>query len=231
MSRKILVSGAAGNTGRAVVNCLLNSGHHVFGITRAGQSLSEFDQNQNFNHLELDVTQPMEAKKCLENIEKEGHQVDVAALLVGGFAMGNISNTGEKQLKEMFSLNFESAYYLAREIFMHMDRFGKAGQLIFIGARSALEPQAGKDTLAYSLSKSLLFQLAELLNAEGKAKGIRSTILVPSILDTAPNRTAMPEADFDSWVKPEALGEIVNFITSSKADILQETVLKTYNRA
>jgi hypothetical protein len=41
----------------------------------------------------------------------------------------------------------------------------------------------------------------------------------------------MPDADFDKWVKPEALAEVLEFLISEKGSVLRETVLKVYNNA
>jgi len=85
--------------------------------------------------------------------------------------------------------------------------------------------------IAYSLSKSLLFKLAEYVNEEAKGKNVTATVVVPSTIDTAPNRKSMPNANPDNWVKPEALAEILEFIVSEKGTPLRETVLKVYNNA
>jgi NAD(P)-dependent dehydrogenase (short-subunit alcohol dehydrogenase family) len=58
------------------------------------------------------------------------------------------------------------------------------------GARPALDPAAGKGMVAYSLSKSLVFSLADLLNAAGEGKNVFTTVIVPSIIDTPANRAS-----------------------------------------
>ena len=51
------------------------------------------------------------------------------------------------------------------------------GRLVFIGARPALNPDAGKSLLAYALGKSLLFKLAEMMNEEAKGKNVTARLL------------------------------------------------------
>jgi len=41
----------------------------------------------------------------------------------------------------------------------------------------------------------------------------------------------MPGADFEKWVKPEALAAVLEFMISDKGSVLRETVLKVYNNA
>jgi NAD(P)-dependent dehydrogenase (short-subunit alcohol dehydrogenase family) len=38
--------------------------------------------------------------------------------------------------------------------------------------------------------------------------------VLPSIIDTPTNRADMPDADFASWVKPEALADVILFLAS-----------------
>lgn len=71
-----------------------------------------------------------------------------------------------------------------------------------MGAMGALNSAAGKNMMAYSLSKSLLFQFNGLLNAAGKELNVNSLVIAPSTIDTPQNRTAMPNADFSTWNKP-----------------------------
>jgi NAD(P)-dependent dehydrogenase (short-subunit alcohol dehydrogenase family) len=106
-----------------------------------------------------------------------------------------------------------------------------SGRIVLIGARPALNPSQGKDLIAYGLSKSLLFKLAEFLNEAAKGKNVAVSVAAPSTLDTALNRKSMPEVNPDNWVKPDALAEVLEFIVSDKASILREPILKVYNNA
>ena len=56
-------------------------------------------------------------------------------------------------------------------------------------------------------------------------------IIVPSIIDTAVNRTAMPNANFSDWVKPEDIAETMAFLCSDKASAVRDTVVKMYGRS
>ena len=105
------------------------------------------------------------------------------------------------------------------------------GRIVLIGARPALNVSAGKDALAYTLSKSLFFKLAECLNDEAKEKNVAVTVVVPSIIDTAPNRSAMPDADFGRWVKPESNAEVIDFVIGDSGSVIREGILKVYNNA
>ena len=85
--------------------------------------------------------------------------------------------------------------------------------------------------VAYGLAKSLIFRLAELMNDEAKGKNVVTTVVVPSTIDTPPNRKAMPEANFENWVKPEAIANVIYWHCTEEATVLREPVLKVYNKA
>jgi hypothetical protein len=55
--------------------------------------------------------------------------------------------------------------------------------------------------------------------------------VVPSTIDTPGNRAAMPKADFEKWVKPEAIADVLEFICSEKGDAVREAVYKLYHFA
>src|SRR5205085_1563631 len=138
-------------------------------------------------------------------------RIDGGILLAGGFEMGEIDTTDGAALKRMFSLNFETAYYLARPLFQHMLQNGY-GRLVFTGARPGLNAAEGTNKVAYALSKSLLFTLADILNQEAKGKNVTVSVIAPSTIDTPPNRQSMPNANFNNWVKPEQIAEVLAFI-------------------
>ena len=141
-----------------------------------------------------------------------------------------IQDTDSASLKKMFSLNFDTAYFAARPIFNQMTK-QSAGRIIFVGARPALNPADGKNTLAYSLSKSLIFKLAELLNAEGAANNVVSHVIVPGIIDTPVNRNAMPNANFSDWVKAEEIAEMMSYLCSEKGSAIRDTTVKLYGHS
>jgi NAD(P)-dependent dehydrogenase (short-subunit alcohol dehydrogenase family) len=104
------------------------------------------------------------------------------------------------------------------------------GRLVLVGARPALDPAAGKGMVAYSLSKSLVFSLADLLNAAGEGKSVYTSVIVPSIIDTPANRASMPKADFSTWVRPEELADKIEM--ACRPDVVPtERVVKVYGRA
>ena len=97
-----------------------------------------------------------------------------------------------------------------------------------VGSKPGLEMKNSKGMVAYGLSKSLIFRLAELMNDEAKGKDVVTTVIVPSTIDTPQNRKSMPNADFSRWVSADAIAELIHYHSSGKATALRESVLKIY---
>jgi len=226
----VLITGANGNLGTAVTNTFLKQGYKVVATVINEEEKKELPQNENLQIEVVNLTNESETASFVQNAIEKYKKVDGALLLVGGFAMGDIRVTKTDEIKKQISLNFDTAYNVARPLFQHMME-NNNGRIVFIGARPALQAAAGKDLLAYGLSKSLLFKLAEYINEEAKGKNVTATVVAPSTLDTPLNRKNMPEVNPDNWVKPEVLADILEFIISNKAFPLRETVLKVYNNS
>jgi len=230
MSKTVLITGANGNLGAATVKKLLEEGYRVIGVDQSGTHLGFAADHDNFELKSVDAGDEAAVSAFVEEvIELEGH-VDGALLLVGGFAMGDIHATGGAELRKMYNLNFETAYFFARPLFQHMLDNGY-GRIVFMGARPAILPEQGKGALAYSLTKNLLFELAQLLNASAKGKNVVASVVAPSTIDTQVNRESMPGADYASWVKPADIAGVLEFICSDKGDALREPIYKIYNNA
>lgn len=226
----VIITGANGNLGSAVTKKFLETGYQVIATVVNESMKKDMLSHENLQVEIVDLTNEQETSLFIKSMIEKYKNIDAALMLVGGFAMGNIASTTGDDLKKQFSLNFETAYYVARPLFQHMMNNGN-GRLVFIGSRPALSGVAGKSVIAYGLSKSLLFKLAEYLNAEAKGKNVTATVIAPSTLDTELNRKSMPDVNPDNWVKPEQLADVLEFVTSDKGKTLRETVLKVYNNS
>jgi short-subunit dehydrogenase len=228
--KTVIITGASGGLGTAVTKNFLSKGYNVIATIRKEEDRKELPQNENLKIEVIDLTNEEETEKFIKKIIDQRQTIDGALLLVGGFAMGDIAATKSGDIKKQIILNFDTAYHVTRPLFQHMMEQNN-GKIVFVGSRPALQAAAGKNLIAYGLSKSLLFKLAEYLNAEAKGKNVTVSVIAPSTIDTEPNRKSMPDADFDKWVKPEALAEVLEFMISEKGSVLRETVLKVYNNA
>ncbi|HEV9037860.1 MAG TPA: SDR family NAD(P)-dependent oxidoreductase [Puia sp.] len=230
MQKTILITGANGNLGAATVRRFLDRGYKVIAVDQSGTHLGFAADHDDFELRSVDAGNESVVGAFIEEIIELYGRIDGALLLVGGFAMGDIASTDSEALRKLYALNFETTWNFARPLLRHMME-NDYGRIVFMGARPALIPDQGKHVLAYALSKSLLFELARLLNATAKGKNVVTSVIAPSTIDTPVNRQSMPDADPSAWVRPEEIAALMDFICSEEGKALREPVYKIYNNS
>jgi len=230
MQRIVFVTGSSGNLGRAITRKFLEAGEKVIGTVLPEEVYVLSDAEKMLEIRHVDLLNELETKEVIENDIRDFGGIDISVFTAGGFAMGDIAHTGTADFYQQLRLNFETAYNAARPIFLQMLKKGR-GQIFMTGSRPGLDMKNGKGMVAYSLSKSLIFRLSELMNEEAKGTDVVVSVLVPSTIDTPQNRKSMPDADFSAWMDPVEMADIIfNYCSPSFAG-LREPVLKMYNKA
>jgi len=226
----IILTGANGGLGLSVTERLLNDAHRVV-ATIGPSGAGELPESPKLDTVPLDLLDDDATGQFVQSSFKKYQDMQAAVLLVGGFAMGKLEETTPEMLDKMIRLNFHTAFHIVRHLLPHFLARPEGGQFILVGSRPGLDAAAGKDFFAYSLSKSMIFKLAEFINAEGKGKNVSATVIVPSTIDTPANRQAMPGADHSSWVPPENIADAISFVLSETGRMMKETVIKIYNKS
>lgn len=155
--------------------------------------------------------------------------------LVGGFAMSPIVDTGLADFEKMHQLNAVTAFLCSREavrsIRRRVDAPGAApgGRIVNVAARPAVAPTGGM--IAYTTSKAAVASLTECLAAELVAESILVNAIVPSIIDTLANRASQASADFTKWPKPAELAEAIAFLASPANRLTSGALVPVYGAA
>jgi NAD(P)-dependent dehydrogenase (short-subunit alcohol dehydrogenase family) len=150
-------------------------------------------------------------------------RIDVLVNIAGGFRMGTpVHETTDADWNFLFDVNVRTALNTARAVVPLMLAVG-AGKIVNIGAFSA-QKGAGQ-MAAYTASKSALIRLTEAMAAELRDKGINVNCVLPTIIDTPPNREAMPKADPKRWVAPQDLAKVIAFLASDDARAIHGAAL------
>lgn len=216
-----IVTGASGNLGQAVVNRFLAAGYRVVGMVSRRNVIAGHTDGF-YEKMAIDLTEADSAERLTASVISTYGSVDIAVLTAGGFAMGGMAETTAADLMDQYKLNFETAYNIARPVFIQMLKQGR-GRIYLVGSRPGLDTRNGKGMVAYTLAKSLLFRLAELMNEEAKGQDVVTSVVVPGTIDTPQNREAMPGANADNWVKPETIADIIWLHSTNTGT--QETVI------
>jgi len=225
-----IITGASGNMGQAVVKKFIDEGYKVIGTIIPNDPVPMDFPADKLEKVVVDLMNEDDSAKFINNVISKYGSVDAAVLTVGGFAMGSVAETKTNDIARQYKLNFETAYNVARPVFVQMMK-QNSGRIFIIGSKPGLDAKNGKGMVAYGLAKSLIFRLAELMNDEAKGTNVVTSVIVPSTIDTPQNRTAMPDTDPSKWVKPEAIADVIHFYCTDAATVLREPIIKVYNNS
>ncbi len=227
-NKTIIVTGASGNMGQAVVRQFLMKGYHVVGTIAPHDPVPFEIKHPQLEKPVVDLTSEEASEQLVQRVVSKYGTIDAAVLTVGGFAMGDIAHTSTADVLHQYRLNFETAYNIVRPCFLQMMRQGW-GRIFLVGSKPGLRAEDGNGMVAYGLAKSLIFRLAELLNEEARGCGVVTSVLVPGTIDTPQNRQSMPQADFSRWIKPETIASVISFYCSAPTSSIREPVIKLYD--
>jgi len=146
--------------------------------------------------------------------------------LVGGFAMGAIADATMADFDKMMAMNARSCFLACREAVRAIRKAGGGGRIVNVAARPAVTPVGGM--VGYSASKAAVASITQSLAVELAAERIWVNAVVPSIIDTPANRSSMPKADFASWPKPAELATAIGYLASADNALTSGTLLPLY---
>ena len=227
MSKTILITGAAGNLGGAVLKKFLENDFQIAALV-SDRRTNNLKAAAKLKTFPLDLLDENKVQMAVRQVVEVYGNIDMAVLTAGGFAMGGLADTGEEELDKMYRLNFLTSYHIARQVFLQMQKQEDGGQVIFTGSRPAIHPGSAGNMVSYALSKSLVFRLAEVINEEGKVYGITASVIVPGTIDTPQNREAMTDADFTAWVSASEIADNVYHLSTPAGKQLRESIIKVY---
>jgi len=227
----VLVAGGTGGLGQAVSHAFLEEGAKVAVSYRKEEEFAALKQVVGAKAAELDgavvdVTDEAAVDRFVGNVLSKYGRVDVLVNTVGGYAGGlKLWEMETKVFETMLALNLRSGYGLARAVVPAMLKQGN-GAIVNVAAKAALDHGAGAS--AYAASKAAAVAMMDSLAADVKGTGVRVNSILPSIIDTTVNRTAMPTADFAVWPKPEEIAQVILFLCSDKAAVVHGAAIPVY---
>lgn len=203
--KTIVITGAAGGLGREVCRVAQEQGADIVQVDIA------FPDNAEGKTLSLDLTDA----GTVANAIAELGQIDGLINVAGGFDMGPaLYETSDESWNKMFAINVTTARNMISAVVPKMLE-QKRGAVVNVGAFGALTGTG--NMAAYCASKSVVMNMTQSLSDEVKHQGINVNAVLPSIIDTPANRGAMPDANYDEWVTPEQLANVMCFLVSDAA--------------
>jgi NAD(P)-dependent dehydrogenase (short-subunit alcohol dehydrogenase family) len=223
----VLITGAAGNLGRAVAAAFEAVGARLALVDRSEESLANiYGEGPTRLPVVADLTSEASVAAAVARVVEHYGRIDVLANIAGGFRMGPpLHETPVETWDFMLALNATSAFLACRAVIPHMLAAGW-GRIINVGARAAVEPKGWM--VPYCVSKAAVVTLTQGLAAEHRDDGLTVNCILPGTVDTPQNRADMPDADWSRWVPPAALADVVLFLASDAARAVNGVAVPVY---
>jgi NAD(P)-dependent dehydrogenase (short-subunit alcohol dehydrogenase family) len=203
------------------------------GVTRTLKT-KDYDKIYLFDfHLKKENTDPTIVQIKIDDLSNEENikqafshiksSKDTAFFLfstVGGFSGGKkVWETDLDEFEKMININLTTSFLIAKH-FALLIKYSHSGSICLTAAYTGLFSESGK--AAYGASKGAMIHFVKSLAEEGSEIKLSVNALAPYIIDTPANREWMKDADFENWMKPEEIGELIhslfnnyNFVTGN----------------
>jgi NAD(P)-dependent dehydrogenase (short-subunit alcohol dehydrogenase family) len=231
----ILVTGGTGGLGREVTMAFLEEGATVVVSYRVAEEFkalvaaAEKIGATTPIGADVDVTDATAVDKFIADIVAKHGRLDILVNTVGGYAGGtNLWEVDPRTYDKMLQLNLKAGFVLARAVVPQMIKQNR-GWIVNIASKAAFDQAAGG--ALYAASKAAALAMMDSLAAEVKQFNINVNSVLPSIIDTAANRAAMPQADFSKWPKPEEIARVILFLCSEDARVIHGAAIPVYGRS
>jgi len=210
--RDVVVTGATGELGEAVARLLVEAGATVHsGRARVAGGIDLSDEGS--------------VARFYAGLPPLWASIHAA----GGFAASGIEGTSLADLRRMLDMNAVTAFLCTREAIKNMR--GRGGRIVNVAAQPGVEPRRGSGMSAYTASKAAVAALTLSLAEEVASDGIWVNAVVPSIMDTAANRKAMPKADHSKWPKLDEVAATIAFLASPQNAATRAALVPVYGKS
>ncbi len=230
MDSTAIVTGGTGGLGSAVVERLLRDGWRVVVPWIVERELERMQPREGLELVHADLFEQQAVNDVVAAASAQrGAPLRGLVNLVGGFAAGSrVHETPIEEFDKQFRLNLRPTYLVTQATLPQMLEAG-GGAIVCVGTRAALQPFPG--AAGYISSKAAVIAFAHAVAIEYKNDGVRCNAILPSVIDTPANRSSMPKADHDKWVKPTEIAGVVAHLLSNDSSPTSGAAIPVYGRA
>jgi NAD(P)-dependent dehydrogenase (short-subunit alcohol dehydrogenase family) len=222
----VLVTGAAGALGAAVVAEFRATGRPVVALDRPGDRLDALAAD-GVHTVPVDLARHSAVHAAFAAVDALPVAPDALVCLAGGFTPGKLAEVDEDTLDALWRSNFASALWCAQAAAPRLAARG-GGAIVTVGSKTAVQ---GAAPVAHATSKAAVVRLTELLADELRPDRIRVNAVLPSVIDTPANRTWMSPGLAARAVAPAAIAKVVAFLCGPDAEPISGAAIPVYGDA
>ncbi|MBW0116723.1 SDR family oxidoreductase [Pseudonocardia sp. KRD-169] len=218
----VIVTGAAGALGHAVVAEFRSLGREVVALDRPGERLDTLGRQEGVHAVAADLSSRAAVQDAFTRITVG---CDALVGLAGGFTPGALADVDEETLDSLWRSNFGSALWTAQAA---VPLFRSGGAIVTVGSKTAV---GGPAPVAHATSKAAVVRLTQLLAEELRPQRIRVNAVLPSVIDTPANRSWMSDDLTARAVSPAAIAKVITFLCGPDAAPISGAAIPVYGDA
>jgi NAD(P)-dependent dehydrogenase (short-subunit alcohol dehydrogenase family) len=220
----VVITGAAGALGHAVVAEFRGAGREVVAVDRAGERLDRLGGEPGVHAVAADLASRDSVVDAWQRIDGIGAPSALVAL-AGGFRPSSLADLTEELWDAMWRSNVGSLLWSAQQAAARMTQ---GGAIVTVGSKTAV---SGAGPVAHATSKAAVVRISELLAEELRPEGIRVNCVLPSVIDTPANRSWMSEELASRAVAPAAIAKVIAFLCGPDAAPISGAAIPVYGDA
>ncbi len=226
MTHTALVTGASSGIGQAIAQRLLEHGYEVYGIGRDFSACTLTGHAQ-FHTVVLDLLDTPALLAFLETLPKDNLSVLVNS--AGCAWYGPHETLSAKAIQTMTRVNLETPILLCGKLLRTLKQ--NHGTIINIASVTALETST--HGAAYGALKAGLLHFSRTLFEEHRKSGLKVSVILPDMTDTALYRNADfgPDLTEGAYLSPEDTADaVMTVLNAREGTVLSEIVLRPQYR-
>jgi NAD(P)-dependent dehydrogenase (short-subunit alcohol dehydrogenase family) len=214
----IVVTGASGNLGAAVLARLQAAGRRVVAVERARARFEDTELAA------IDLANPPSVDAALQTIARRLGPIGALVHTVGTYRGGRaLLQTPNEDFVELFSTNVILSVNVVRAALAQMLPRA-AGRIAVVASADAVHAVGGQS--AYGASKAAQLRMLESVAHEVRGRGVTINAVLPGTMDTPQNRAAMPQADRTRWVSLDAVADVLAYLVSPAAGAIHGQAIR-----
>jgi len=205
--KHVVITGAAGGLGPAVVEAMLGAGAICHLPVRADGD--RLPRHARILAVEgVDLTDETAVVRFYARCPPLWASIHIA----GGFKAALIADTSLADLRGQIDVNLATAFLCSREAVRNMRVKAGGGRIVCVSSRAATV--ATGFSVAYTASKAAVSAMVRSLADEVADDRILVNAVLPGTIDTPANRAAMPDVDHRKWTKPADIAATIAWLVS-----------------
>ena len=226
----VLVTGAGGGMGQAIVRRLIGDGHRIAAMDISQERLAELTKEfgDAVAVFACDQTDDQAVRAAVKTIEAELGPVDVLVNTTGWCGTTRFEEEDAAYWRKVLAINLESALYVTSALLPTMIA-RRTGKVIYIGSDAGRVGTSGE--VVYSAAKAGLGALAKSLARENARHNLTFNVISPGPTDTPLLQEEIKEKPelIERMARlipmrrigvPDDIAKVVSFFASSDSDYM-----------